>query len=178
LWELSEDQFADLEVKEGPLNHLPECHHEAYEVLAYNPEQNVAVGTWRQSLPASQLVGHNDVTDAMDKIDELREYLEPEAKRGRYLRQNLPGILRALDRQRARNQARAIEPQVAPSFGGESINDAIDSALPDELKPTHMAENEDVDDVEGEGEVSFELLEEPNEDEPLSLENGNHEPGK
>lgn len=177
LWELSEDQFADLETINGPLNHLPRCKHEAYEVLAYNPEENVAVGTWRQSLPASQLVGHTDVSDAQDKIDELRKFLEPEAKRGRFIRQNLPGLLRALDRERARNQARALEPQVAPSFGGESINDAIDAMLPDGLKPTHMAGNEDVEQVADEQGVAFEILDEPG-DEPLAVDNGanDHEP--
>lgn len=171
-WELSEDQWQDLEIVDGQLNDLTECKYRAYECLAYNPETNVAVATWRRSVPASQIVGQTDVADAIDLIHELREYLEPEAKRGRYLRQNLPGIVRRIDRERARNQARAIEPHVAPSFGGESINDAVDNALPDDLKPTRMANAEDVEQVaDQDGGVSFDILDEEPDAEPL-LETG------
>jgi hypothetical protein len=178
VWELTEDQYTDLEIVDGPLNELENCKHRAYEAMAYNPETNVAVGTWRKSVPASQMVGHNDVEDALDLIHELREFLEPEAKRGRYIRQNLPGIVRALDRERARNQARAIEPQVAPSFGGQSINDALDEALPEELQPSRMAnaeETEEVAEETGEG-IGFEILDDEQLDEPLQPMNGNHEP--
>jgi len=177
VWELTEDAHADLEVVDGPLNELPNCKHRAYEAMAYNPDQNVAVGTWRKSVPASQFVGHNDVEDALELIHELREFLEPEAKRGRYIRQNLPGIVRAIDRERARNQARAIEPNVAPSFGGESINDALDETLPEDLKPSRMANQEETEEVAeetGEG-IGFEVLDDEELTEPLSP-NGNHEP--
>jgi hypothetical protein len=175
MWELTEDQWADLEVVDGPLNELPNCKHRAYEAMAYNPAQNVAVGTWRHSVPASQMVGHNEVDDALDMIHEVREYLEPRAKRGRYIRQNLPGIVRALDRERARNQARALEPQVAPSFGGESVNDALDEVLPEELTPTRLAKQEETEELADETGTEpgiFEVLEDDQLDEPLEPING------
>lgn len=178
VWELSEDKFADLEVVDGPLNELPNAKHRAYEVYAYNPDSNVAVATWRQSLPASQLVGHKDVEDALTQIRELRDHLEPMAKRGRYIRQNLPSILRELDRQRALNQAQAVEPSIAPSFGGETVNDALDRQLPEELKPTRLSGNaEEAEQMADEmgSEMNFEILDDL-EDEPLEpMENGHEQ---
>lgn len=64
----------------GQLNHLSECKHRAYECLAFDPEELVAVATWRRSKPASEIVGHHDVTGALDVMAEIRNDLEPEAR--------------------------------------------------------------------------------------------------
>lgn len=171
VWELTEDDWADLKVVDGPLNELPDTKHRAYECYAYNEDSNTAVGNWKETVPASQIIGHKDISDAMDDIQELRNHLEPMAKRGRYIRHNLTGILRELDRQRAENQARALEPSIAPSFGGESVSDAIERCLPSELQPSRIADNEDVEETDDSDGLQFEILDE-SLDEPLAPKNG------
>jgi hypothetical protein len=138
VWELSPAQFEKMEVMNGPLNPLPENKNEAYEVFAYDPDQNLALGTWRKSKPASQIAGHLSVDDALDVIQELRAYFEPEAKRGHHIRQQLPGILRELDARRLDSQARMLETDLSPSFDDETVEDVLDQEMPETLLPNRM----------------------------------------
>jgi hypothetical protein len=92
-WELSEDQFEDITVVGGQLNHLSECTHRAYECLAYDDEENLAVATWRRSRPASAIVGNHEVSDALDLMQEIRSDLEPEARFSSLLRRRVPSII-------------------------------------------------------------------------------------
>lgn len=184
VWELSEDQFADLTVVNGPLNPLPENVHESYEVFAYDSDRNLAVGTWRKSRPASQIVGHNNVDDALDTVRELRNYMEPEARKGHQIRQNVSGIVRALDARRLENQTRMLEEDLAPSFGETTIDSVVQEQLPDHLLPSRL-QNDDLEDIMA-GEASpngedverfgeFELLEDGEALEPVETTNGGAE---
>lgn len=184
VWELSEDKFADLTVLNGPLNPLTENIHESYEVFAYDPEQNLAVGTWRKSKPASQIAGHNNVDDALEVVAELRDYFEPEARKGHFIRQNIPGLLRSLDAARLENQTRMLEADLSPSFGETTIDDVIQEQMPETLQPNRMT-NERVAEIvnaengeNGNGEPDFgdfEIVEDGEALEPLETENGGAE---
>lgn len=179
VWELTEDKFADLTVVNGPLNPMPENVHESYEVFAYDRDRNLAVGTWRKSRPASQIVGHNNVDDALDVVRELRNYMEPEARKGHQIRQNVSGIIRTLDARRLENQTRMLEDDLAPSFGETTIDSVVQEELPEHLLPSRL-QNDDLEEiVNGEGTENgedpdrfgdFELLEEGEALEPIDGE--------
>jgi len=174
-WELSPDKFSQMEVVAGTLNELSETQERAYECYHYNPEQNVAVGTWRESKPASEIVGHHETTEALAEIEQLRSHLEPMAREGRNIKRHLPAILRDLDRERAEAQNSALSEHLTPNFGGTSTEDVIDRHLPDDLQPARMRE-QDAANVEAvqeqDGEVyGFDLLEQGEALEPLP-ENG------
>ena len=138
VYELSEDQFAGCEVVNGPLNPLPENKHESYECFHYDPERNVAVGTWRKSKPASAIVGHVTVDGALDEIRELRAFLEAEARLGIKLRQELPGVMRELDAARLESQVRMMESDLAPTFGAEGIDEVLQRTLPEHYLPDRL----------------------------------------
>jgi len=144
VWELTDDQWDDLTVEGGPLNHLPECKHTAYEVVSYDDEANKATATWRKSKQNSEIVGQTDVTDALDQIAELRGPYERIVRRSDKIIRRIPSILRTLDRQRARDQNRALEDHTAPSLGGPSIEDVIDEQLGD-LAPDHIHDDDESD---------------------------------
>jgi ribulose bisphosphate carboxylase small subunit len=148
-WELTEDEWEEIEVVGGRLNHLPNCKHRAYECIAYNPDSNVAVASWRKSKPASEIVGHHEIGDALDEMEEIRSDLEPEARFSSMLRRRLPSIIRTLDRQRAMDQNRALEGHMTPDLGGDSVDDVLRDTLDDEFLPPRLKNDED-----DEGEVA------------------------
>jgi len=152
VWQLTPDQFEAMEVRDGTLNHLSEAKHPAYECLSYDPEENVATATWRETVASSELMGHSEVTDALDQIAELRETFEKEARIGMMIRRRIGSIVRVLDRRRAEDQARALEGHTAPSLDGESVDDVLQEVLGD-LRPEHMAAEEqaDADGTDGDG---------------------------
>jgi hypothetical protein len=151
-WELTEDQWSEIEVVGGTLNHLPENKHRSYEAIAYDPERNVAVASWRMSKPASEIIGHRSVADAIGEMEEIRSDLEPEARFSSILRRRLPSIVRTLDRQRAVDQNRALEGHLTPSLeDGQTIDDVLEETLDDEFLPPRLQNSED-----GEGEVADE----------------------
>jgi len=151
-WELTEDQWSEVEVVGGQLNHLPESKHRAYECIAYDADRNVAVASWRESKAASEIVGHTSVVDAISEMEEIRSDLEPEARFSSVLRRRLPSIVRTLDRQRAMDQNRALEGHMTPSLDeGKSVDEVLTDTLDEEFLPPRLQNSED-----GEGEVAEE----------------------
>jgi hypothetical protein len=167
VWELTEDQFADMNVVEGSLMPWPASPWEVYEVRRYNAETNTAVANWRESVAGSELARESDVSDTMDAIEELRTTFEKEAQRGKFIRRRLGSILRVLDRRRAEDQAAALEGHIAPSIGDETIGDVIEEQLPDELQPDHLQGDEArdlADEQDGADEmvpIEFDALDDP-----------------
>jgi len=137
-WQMSPDAWNDLEVKWGPLYPHNDSGEQVFECYAYNPDTHTAVGTWRRSIPGSELVGEFEADDVLDVIGEYRTDLEPEARRGREIRQALPRVLRRLDYQRMEAQNRALDPTMGPETGGPSIDDVIVEELPEELRPGRL----------------------------------------
>ena len=137
LYALSPDAFEKVGVTGGTLNELTECKHRAYEATRFDPDTMTAKANWRASPAPSEIAGHEELADALSQIAEYRDVLEPEARKGRLLRLQLPGILRELDRRRLETQAETLEPHMAPSFGGEydGIDDVIAERLPEDLRP-------------------------------------------
>jgi len=143
VWELTEDQWEDLEVQDGPLKHLPGCKHRAYSCVAYNPTANFAISTWRKSISAQEAIGHARAEDAYEAIQAVRGDLEEKARYGRALRRQLPAVVRGLDRRRAREQNRALDEHLMPQFqGGQSIDEMIAAELPDDALPEHLKQDE------------------------------------
>jgi len=169
VWELSEDQFAEMNVVEGTLMPWASSAQEVYEVRRYNKPNNTAVANWRESVAGSELARQSDVSDAMDAIAELRSTFEKEAQRGKFIRRRLGSILRVLDRRRAEDQAAALEGHIAPSIGDETIGDVIEDQLPEELQPDHLQGDEARDLADDNGEldagdemmIEFDALDDP-----------------
>jgi hypothetical protein len=137
-WSLSPDQFADLQVEWGPLYPHRDAHGEVYEAYAYDPERNVAVGTWRRSIPGSQIVGRHDVDDVLNVIGEVRNDLEPEARRGEAIRQALPAIARTIKFEAMEAQNAALDPGRAMDTEQRSPDDVLRDHLPDDLLPGRL----------------------------------------
>lgn len=137
-WKMSPDKFAQMDVKWGPLYPHEESPYDAYECYVYDPERNVAVGTWRRSIPGSQIVGQHDVDDVLSLLNDYRGRLEPEARRATELRTAIPGILRDLEYHRAELQSSALDPNSPIKTDTPSIDDVIGDHLPDELQPGHI----------------------------------------
>ncbi|SEK86868.1 MULTISPECIES: hypothetical protein [Haloferax] len=156
-WELSMDKYAELQVKAGTLNPLSESLGEAYECYHYNPDSNVAVGTWRESRPHSEIVGHHEIGEALNIITELVNHLEPQAQYGKYVRDNLVSIVRRLDRERAAAQNAALEGHLAPSMGGLTIDDVLRDEVPDELLPSRL-KNDDIQEESDEWANGMDLI--------------------
>jgi len=172
IYELSEDQFADMEVVHGTLFEWPVAKR-VYEVKEYRPQENVAVGNWRESIAGSQLAGDALVADAMDQIAELRDEFEPEARKSRHLQRRIRSIVRKLDRRRLLDQQEIIDPTTTPAFDRDdaTVSAVVEEEVPDELLPDSMKTDDAIDetsDAHDEETIGFELLDE--EPDPL-LEN-------
>ncbi|OYR80243.1 hypothetical protein DJ71_15220 [Halorubrum sp. E3] len=172
IYELSEDQFAAMEIHAGTLFEWPVAKR-VYEVKEYRPEENVAVANWRESVAGSQLAGDALVADAMDQIAELREEFEPEARKSRRLQRRIRSIVRKLDRRRLLDQQEIIDPTTTPAFDRDdaTVSAVVREEIPDELLPDSMKGNDAIDEASNgheEETIGFELLDE--EPDPL-LEN-------
>jgi hypothetical protein len=180
VWELTEDQWNDLDVRDGPLKHLPGCKHRAYTCVAYNPAANLAISTWQKSIGAQDVIGHAHAEDALDAVNEVKESLEQEARYARAIRRQLPAVIRGLDRRRAREQNRALDPHLTPQFGeGDSLDQMIADELPDEVLPDRLAQDDaeqmdDQGDSPGDLDESIEIIDEDLSEplEPVSPSNG------
>jgi hypothetical protein len=176
IWEITEDQFTDMEVVAGTLFQWSGTPKRVYEVRDYRPEDNVAVANWRESVAASELAGDTQVVDAMEEIKELRAVFEPESQKFRLLKRRLRGVARKLDRRRAEDQQTILDANLTPGFDDEkqaTVSDIINEELPEELRPESMGADEDEPGgggVEDGGDFAgFELL----DDEEDVLANGN-----
>lgn len=172
IYELSEDQFAAMEVHAGTLFEWPVAKR-VYEVKEYRPEENVAVANWRESIAGSQLAGDALVADAMDQIAEIREEFEPQARKSRRLQRRIRSIVRKLDRRRLLDQQEIIDPTTTPAFDRDdaTVSAVVREEIPDELLPDSMKGDDAIDETSNgheEETIGFELLDE--EPDPL-LEN-------
>lgn len=125
---ISEDRFERLEIENGELYQWDTAGTRTYEVRHYDPQDNRAVGNWAESLPASELSKRGEIKDVRAEIRELREMIEPEAKRGKELRRKLPGIVRVLDARRDQEVNRGLE----ESTVDKGLDDATISQVVDE----------------------------------------------
>ncbi|WAU40587.1 hypothetical protein HRPV13_gp06 [Halorubrum pleomorphic virus 13] len=172
VWEISEDQFDAMHVPQGTLFEWP-TGKRVYECKEYRPEENIAVGNWRESVAGSQLAGDALLPDAIEQIKELREEFEPEAQRARFLKRRLRSIARTIDRRRLRDQQDLLDKTTNPSFGEEraSVSQIVADEIPEELQPESMKgsnlEHTQRENGEDEETVGFELLD---ESEPLGKE--------
>lgn len=143
VWRLTPDAFEALTVEGGRLYQWEETKHPVYECVTFDPDENYAIGTWRESVPASEIIGKSDVRDAIDQISDVRDGMEQEARWGHKVRRRITSIIRAIDRERAFDQNAAVEGHVAPNIGdGRSADEIILEQL-GELAPDFMKESQD-----------------------------------
>lgn len=148
IYELSEEAFADMRVI-GSLYQWDRSPRRVYEVREYDQRHNVAVGNWRETVPASELAEHPSVEDAMAAIRELRQDLEPDIAKARELRRRIRGIARQLDSDRAKAQDDILDEHVAPDLGnGRTVGEIVDDAIPDEIHPEEVDVEDAIEDVE------------------------------
>lgn len=138
-WKLSPDKFAETVVKWGPLfPHETDSKFDVYECYAYSPDSNVAVGTWRRSVPGSELVGQFDVDDVLAVVSDVRGRLEPDARRLTAMKTSLPAIVRELEFHRAEMQSSALDPSSPMKMDAPTVEDVIVDHMPEELRPGHL----------------------------------------
>ncbi|MDB2239661.1 hypothetical protein [Halorubrum ezzemoulense] len=164
VYELSEDQFADMDVHAGTLFEWPTAKR-VYEVKEYRPEENVAVANWRESVAGSQLAGDALLPDALEQIAELREEFEPAARRERFMRRRLRSIARTIDRERLADQQEMLDETTNPTFSDSSrgVSEIIREEIPEELQPESMTADgmtEKMENGSDEEIVGFDLLDE------------------
>ena len=160
VYELSEDQFADMDVHAGTLFEWPVAKR-VYECREYRPWDNVAVANWRESVAGSELAGEVHVVDAMDQIAELRDEFEPEARKSRHLQRRIRSIIRKLDRRRMEDQQEILDPTTTPSFGksGATVSEVVAEEVPEDLKPQSMKADSDPTNGHDENDtLGFDLL--------------------
>ena len=170
IWEVSEDQFADMEVH-GSLMQW-DVAKRVYECLEYRPAENVAVGNWRESVAGSSIADHYSVADAMDEVEELRAEFEPEAQKSRRLQRRIRSIVRKLDRRRLKDQREIIDPTTNPEFADSraTVSEVVEEEVPDDLRPDSMKDEPEVSNGDQDEElVGMELLDDG--DEPLQRTN-------
>jgi hypothetical protein len=160
-WKMSRDQFNDMSVEWGPLYPHTGSEYETYEVFAYNPDANAAVGTWRRhSVPGSDVLGQPNVEDLEQQIADLRGRLEPEARRLKELKVRLPVIARTIDYERAEAMNAALDPSSPNQVADRSVDEIIRDELPDYLQPgsirngdlsslVEQGDGDDPDDLDG-----------------------------
>lgn len=149
LWTFSPDAWADVEVTEGEL-YQREAIAEVYEAYDFDRETMEVKGTWRGSCSPLEL------TAERENIAEIRETLEKRAQRGISLRMRLSGIVRkALDDILNDMMGEMEETSI---YHGESIEQAVNQALPETADPQELVET-----AESQQGMSDEETDEPTE---------------
>lgn len=162
VWELNDEAWEQLEVKEGTLYPWTDSPLDTYEARIYNETTNVAVANWREAAPASAFLGETDESEVRTLISELRDQYETDGRYARAIRRRFPSILRRLDARRAQDQNAALEGHLSPSFGEETIDDVIHDEVPPEALPSYMTGDQEGGDDDGDQEggefVGLDLL--------------------
>ncbi len=171
VWELNDEAWSEMDVVDGTLYPWTGSSENAHEVRIYNPDTNTSVANWRGTKVASELLAEPTPEEAMSNIRELRDEYERAAREGDYIKRNLGGILRKVDKQRAKDYNAALQQHVAPSLHeGNSYEELISKSLPEELVPDHMTEDPSDEpeqwDVEG-TDMDFQVLEDGEAIDPL-----------
>lgn len=136
IWSLHPDEFEDLEVTDGELYQWEEAPVRCYEVRSYDPETNTAVANWRETKPASALAEQAEIDDVLADIQELREMLEPEVRRARRLRRQLPGVVRMLDAERDKEVVEGMETATIDADKEDAtVSTVLEDVLGEDLDP-------------------------------------------
>jgi len=175
VWELNDTAWEEMDVKQGELYPWKKSPKDAHEVRIYNESTNTSVANWRgtkSAKVASELLAQPTVKEAMENIRELRDEYERAAREGDYIKRNIGGMLRKLDKRRAKDYNAALQGVVAPSLNdGPSYEEVVDEILPDDVKPDHLttdADGEESDPAEEHGsEMDFSVLDSGEEFDPL-----------
>lgn len=122
LWALPPVVWREIDVEEGELFPL-QAAVPAWECQAYDPEKNVATGTWRGSASDLELIQERG------RIKEIRGVLEELAKEGLGYRVMQSGIVRAAVRSVVMSFVEAFERDAV--YDGDEIRRAIDETLDD-----------------------------------------------
>jgi hypothetical protein len=166
IWEIYEDDWEEMDV-EGSLYQWDESPRRVYECRSYDPDENRAIGNWRESKPASVLAEERTVEDAYGAIRELRQDLEPAVAEARELRRRYRGILRSLDEERTKARARQLDgATLDKGLDSTTISEAVDEHLPEDLHPdAGIGDEESKENGEEPDRVSVDI----SPDEPLDV---------
>jgi len=146
IYELSPEAFANMRVLGGELHQWDRSPRRVYEVVDYNPEYNVAVANWRESKPGSAIAAERTVDDALAAVRELRQDFETDAAKARETLRRVRGIVRQLDKDRAKAQEEILDEHVAPDLGSSrTVSEVIEEQLPEDLHPMDAPPLEEMD---------------------------------
>lgn len=147
LYEVSEDQWADIESK-GELHQWEQSPKRVYECVEFDAEDEEIRGNWRASKPASALNAEPTVEDALEAIRELRDEFEKMGREAQIIRLSLRSIIRDIEAERAKQQTAILDEHMAPSIdNGRSIDDLINEHIPDHVQPASVdSDDGDTDD--------------------------------
>jgi hypothetical protein len=134
IYELSDEAFEKMRVMGGDLFQWDESSRRVYEVREYDQERNVARANWRESKPGSVFAGKRSAEDAIAAVAELREDYEEDARKAKALRRRVRGVVRQLDKDRARAQTELLDDRTTPDLGdSRPVSEVIEDAMPDDI---------------------------------------------
>jgi len=128
VWELNDAAWEQMGIVQGELYPWTGSPKDAHEVRIYNDDTNTSVANWRgteSAKVASELLAQPTVKEAMENIRELRDEYERAAREGDYIKRNIGGMLRKLDKRRAKDYNAALQGVVAPSLHEGQIYEEI-----------------------------------------------------
>lgn len=123
LYRFLPENFDQITVEEGELEHHETCRGPLYVARLFDEEEMVASGTWRASVSDLELIRRWEV------IKDTREELEGMAQEGIAIRSKAPTAIRGAVREIVQDIACTIEKGSIPS--GEKIDDAFEKAVGD-----------------------------------------------
>lgn len=157
-WGMTRDYWEEC-VCHGDLNTLDELGDGHYECYRFDPDPSwwdededggFIQANWRGQDPDSAIVGQYDGTDARKEIKRIKADLEDDAAAGRVLIETYPEIIRRVDRDRAIRFVKMLGGDVSGNVGDRDVDDVIRDALPDELVPAVLVEDDDLADDQDE----------------------------
>jgi hypothetical protein len=175
-WNLPDEVFDDLSVVSTPDHPAPgtlmpwqTSSVDVWECYTYEPSTNTAVAGWVQSPTATQYRGGESVSRALDFIGEVRTEYEMSHAKYQSLTNQLRGVVRKLDRRRARDQNAMLDPMLTPSFEdgeGTTVSEVLDEMIEDDHLPDDDSDDQPADSGEF---VRMDILD---EETPEVLTNG------
>lgn len=140
-WSVTPDEWEDWSVTGGTLVEQQEVsvNGKLYLCTGFDEENKTVTTSWKHGSDPGEWDGYTHVEDVETRIAELENDLTPRARFGDWFRRNTKGVIRALDRRRAREQNAALDPNLTPSFGdGDSLDDVLREQMPEDVLPTHL----------------------------------------
>lgn len=128
LWEMTPQEFDELDVDSGTSLYQWDGNRSLYEADEYRPDEQTVRGSWRGSATTLQLLSHRE------KVGEVRGRLEDMARRGLALRIRLTSIVRAATTDAVVDVLETLEASPAVMPSEDVVRESVEDAMPEDLR--------------------------------------------